>query len=78
MAIIANHYREEQETLAADPIVIAMEKGLPQGMDLRGHHEGLMQQALREYHKRGGQNAQSIGGVLEALRLIRHGAEARL
>jgi hypothetical protein len=66
--IMADHYREEEARLVKDPIVIAMAQSLTDNDDL--HVSGFAVGALREYQRRGGTQAASIGSVASALRTI--------
>jgi hypothetical protein len=65
--IESDDYRQEQETLMADPIVLAMLDELPpESIPMEGGHS-FMLAALHEYNARGGTNARSIGSVARAL-----------
>lgn len=71
--IESDEYRQEEERLKADPIVIAMAKEIPKHLrEVMVHPDGgakfeLMMRSNDEYRKRGGQGSQSIGGVARAL-----------
>jgi len=66
-AVLSDRYRTEVRTLMADPIVLDMYASIPADYPL----DDLMTVALREYTARGGKNAESIGGVLWALKELR-------
>lgn len=68
-AILAARYTEEVETLLRDPIILSMTANIPAGFDLDSIP---VTAALHEYNARGGQNAQSIGGPLWAIKALRH------
>lgn len=86
-AIEADHYREEEAALRADPIIKAMAAEIKEGLDAGAVtmdefvHEtgtpkhGFMGGAGAEYRKRGGEKGRSIGGparaVLAELRELR-------
>lgn len=75
--IVDDSYREEQETLKNDPVVQAMAKELEGhwkkgGLLYFSHASGtprheFMGVANTEYHKRGGKNSRSLGGVAKAI-----------
>lgn len=72
--IRAQHYRDEQAALVADPIIQRMVRDLQQAPSIRqqfvaGGFE-MMMAALNGYRNLGGKNAHSIGGVLEALQTL--------
>jgi len=79
MAIEAEHYQQNRERLAQDPVVRAMAEGV-RGVPLdQLAHDGpglnpryeFMLAALREYEKRAGHPAEChIGGVAEAILMI--------
>ena len=77
MAIEAEHYQQNRERLAQDPVVRAMAEGV-RGVprDQLAHDSGspryeFMLAALREYEKRAGHSAEChIGGVAEAILMI--------
>lgn len=74
--IISDAYRAEYAALAADPIIIAMAAGVAPADRADLFHEGgtpeftFMLAANREYHARGGQLSQSIGGVAHGLAIV--------
>jgi hypothetical protein len=67
-AIIAEHYRTEVDALMRDEIIRGMLASIPADTNLDDIH---MVSAMNEYNRRGGANAQSIGGVKWALRALR-------
>ena len=69
--IESDDYRQEEETLKADPIVIAMTD------EIRGDvtpemcmTHNFMGHANYEYDRRGGKQAKSIGGVARAIKAL--------
>ncbi|AMS01077.1 hypothetical protein SEA_ARCHERNM_83 [Mycobacterium phage ArcherNM] len=76
MTIEAAHYAENRRALQSDPIVVAMSvemNGAPDHIKASWTHgEGeptfeFMQIANREFDRRGGTGAESIGAVAKAL-----------
>ncbi|QXO13364.1 hypothetical protein SEA_TROOPER_87 [Mycobacterium phage Trooper] len=76
--IAAAHYEENYAKLQRDPIVVAMSvemNGAPAGVKASWTHDGdiesptfeFMQIANREFDRRGGTGAESIGAVAKAL-----------
>lgn len=68
--IESDDYRDEEESLKRDPIVIAMAKecdDVPEA-GLEGYQFTMA--ALREYRRRGGTQAHSIGSVARAIRAL--------
>jgi hypothetical protein len=68
ICIEAQHYRDEEEVLKKDPIILDMVKSLPDDVDLDDYNLEL--RANKVYEKRGGTNVSSLGGVMRAIRAI--------
>jgi hypothetical protein len=70
--IEAEHYREEEETLKADPIILALAAELPADFPVAELEAwSFISGASEEYQKRGGQDARSIGGPARAIRALK-------
>lgn len=76
--IESDKYREEEATLKADPIIVAMAAEIREGIDAGAVKIsdfakdgsavfGFMSDAGDEYRKRGGTKAESIGGPARAI-----------
>ena len=68
VVVEADHYREEVRLLCDDPIIHQLAKEIPDGFDLC--KSGMAGIVLREYTKRGGKLATSIGGPLRAVKFM--------
>lgn len=61
----ATHYTEEVERLMADNIIVALASELPTDLPLDSYE--FMCACRDEYHRRGGTQADSIGGPSRAV-----------
>jgi hypothetical protein len=70
--IESDEYREEVAALMGDPIVKELAREatalVADPTEYQSHH--FMGAALDEYHRRGGENARTIGGVARAIAAI--------
>lgn len=70
--IEAEHYREEEKALKADPIILALADELPADFPVAELESwAFISGAGQEYHQRGGQAARSIGGPARAIRALK-------
>lgn len=68
--IAAAHYRETEDALAKDTIIIQMAAEIPATLDCGGWN--FMQIALDEYHNRGGKIPTHIGGPANAIKRLKN------
>lgn len=70
--IEAEHYREEEERLKADPLILALAAELPADFPVAELESwSFISGAGQEYRNRGGRAARSIGGPARAIRALK-------
>lgn len=68
--ILGSRYEREIEKLAKDPIIVEMAKEVkasPYASEFSNYQFRFMGSANKEYHKRGGKNSETLGGVVRAV-----------